>query len=452
MLRFPGKNMRLTLARGQGLLIAALLLALVGLCVPCFYPGTFRWAALRTLAVCYAVFDPWTNVQLPPTGLNAEPGWENSVPMAALVDRHPFLDWASADVNVETTPSQVNVPFFHPETIESDAAKAFRQRAETLLSDNPDPWQLSNRVRWYAPHGITSVAEASNPQVLIEALLQGRPLSCRQFSILHAELCSMRGYVARVLGLSSDGLGFNHAVSEVYVPEYGWILIDCDFNIAYRRNGRWLNAWDLHRAWWDWRQKNSSGPPPLESLGIELVILGQNGAAHRTSNLRPFDPDVLANLPFYEYVFYPARSNYLSGQYPKGHPIRTGQWVLKCPETPHPAVAPEAWIPNDIGRELYWPVGEVAIRAGSLEESATKANLELYFSTWMPNFAHFEVQDGETTCVSANGHYTWQLTVGRNRLVVVAVTSTGLRGRPTTIELNFGRPTDPDKEPADTEP
>ena len=118
------------------------------------------------------------------------------------------------------------------------------------------------------------------------------------------------------------GTASDHAVCEVYVPDLGkWIVVDPDFNVAYRKGRVWLNAYELQQAWHelkatygveDLRQLSSPlgrTPPAVRQsiasrMGVKMVLLGPAGEDLRQSNLYNSSCTGM-NLEFFEFVSYP---------------------------------------------------------------------------------------------------------------------------------------------------
>ena len=60
----------------------------------------------------------------------------------------------------------------------------------------------------------------------------------------------------------------------------------------------------------------------------------------------------------------------------------------------------------------------------------------LWFETFTPNFSHFEVNVDDTGWKKAEARFVWILEPGRNIIAVRAVNKLGVKGYPSTMELN----------------
>jgi hypothetical protein len=260
-----------------------------------------------------------------------------------------------------------------------------------------------------------------------------------------------KGYTSRMLSLSATGENFQHAVSEIYLPQQGkWVLIDCDFNLAYRRRGQWLNARELQETWIAWKSQAAMLPnygadddvlhdeacrQLAARLELEVVELGPAGSEMRASNLE-HGSATRRNLELFAHVFYPARNNYLSDEYPKGHPagVRmyrlsatpTDQWLPVCPEA----------IPLACADSMYWSVGACEVRGEVLP--ATEPTLALSFFTYTPNFTRFETARGDADDWTEVAGNSLELPLAADEIVLRVRTknAAGLAGQVTTLRVN----------------
>lgn len=333
---------------------------------------------------------------------------------------------------------------FRHECVQAEAFQAFASAAGRLLHGRPDPFELSARIRKLAGHADVE-PELTAPATMsaLRMAQAGKSLTCRPFTILHAAACLSQGYTSRMLGLSFHGHSFDHAVTEVYLPQLAkWVLIDCDFNIAYQRDGVWLSAGDLHRGLQELKQKvsmpgQSGGSLPKsltaqetrELTGIELVPLGSAGEKIRKSHIDGNSTTGI-DLELYEHVFYPVRNDLLSGQYPPGHPCRWRQFVLQ-PNRVAPPIEPAARVVRD-ATDLEW--SQQTTTAEFL--SSSKDSMELQLSTWTPEFSHFEVCiDGVHWQRQSGSRVHWSLQPGENHMQARAVNTAGLPGKPVDLRL-----------------
>lgn len=393
-----------------------------------------RPLALRALAVGYSIWDPFSeesSVAMGPQQMAAQGGERDQ----ARQLEEWFPEYACEVITKGAhRPSPEPVRFSH-ESLAAPRVAEFGRLCEAILKDATDIFSVSCRVRQLTEHGLGNQLDhlGSDPIEILHAAQAGEPLTCRPFALLYGSCLASRGFTWRMLGLSADGTRFDHAVVEVYVPEYGkWVLVDPDFNVAYRRNGEWLNAADLHR---EWRRFNSrkrgnvpdsdraSGKSPERYEGpVELVELGPEGAALRETNLLPVGDGV--GLRYYENITYSTRNNYLSASYPKGHPKATFQYVLKSSGEKLP-ICPEAQPVTDLG-DLYFAVGRSNVW---LAKKLDSSSVQLEFSTWAPNFSGFEVRfdDGDwESCAGASAPL--KIKSGRTKVEVRSVNAAGLRG------------------------
>lgn len=406
-----------------------------------------RRFGLRAMTAAYSIYDPAGNAPHALTGPTPDGNTIWSTTDQQLADQ--LAKWFPDRSFVVRSSGQWQpqpVAFRH-EPYDSPASRAFRNGSRDIWETATDLFDLSDNLRELTTHGeVRNDAPVDAPAAYLREARCGRPLSCRYFAITFVALCSQRGYSARMLGLSRNGTRWDHAVTEVYAPEFGkWILIDPDFNVGYRRHGIWQNAHELHQAWKRfqaavgnniaaWAKGKSLQQRRRETANlaeVEIVPFSPAGDSLRSTNLA-ITPTGM-NLGLYNYVVYAARNDYLTNHYPPAHPAASAQFLLRDDADQIPAVCPEASLAAV--EDVYWPVG----RSRALLTNRIQApipTIECTFQTYTPNFTAFEISldEGQWRRTPSN-HYIWKLTTDSNRLAVRSVNAAGLRGEPTIISI-----------------
>lgn len=395
----------------------------------------FRCTVLRCLAFAYGIWDPLTHeaiLDMGPSLITSE---------YSDVDR--LERWFPAykfEVSLSGYLPCSNGVVFQHEFTGSSQVEQFRHEAASILPDPANVFMLSSKVRGLTRHEAWKGSELneSNPLDLLRAARQGSPLTCRPFSLVFGSCAVVQGYTSRLIGLSLDGTHFDHAVSEVYVPEFGkWIVIDPDFNVAYRRYGQWQNAGELHDIFQEIKSSSNAVASRTALRGhirnsqLELVVLGEEGHDLRHSNLYGTMDGI--GLRLYNNVIYSTRNNYLSASYPKGHPKRTFQYAI-VPQNHGStlAVCPEASIVKDRSI-VYFPVGQTEIQIARKHSDDT---IEIQLGTWTPNFKAFEIRVDDAGW-KTQGHLPIVVPISDGKHVVVArsVNMAGLRGESSQLEI-----------------
>jgi len=441
------------LPRWRRVLTAALCAMAMG---PAVWIGKMgpRLAASRALVAAYAVAGL---LDLSPTGLGpaAPEGLEPALPR--LVERRLQRWWPAAGVRVVldgTDPSpDACLPVLGHERPDAPASLEFAREAQDLLAAE-DPLALAAALRSLTPHDRAALpATDVDPAAYLRQAKAGRPMTCLHFAVLYGALAGQQGYTTRVLGLR-DPFGARHAVTEIYVPRLSrWILVDVDFNVVYRRAGVLLNAAEVRDAWravrsqlgggplWDEARRGrcrSRGPAAARATGVEIVALGEAGAALRASNLEQKSFTGM-NLEFFEAITYAKRDDHLSGAYPWGHPLRWGQYALRADATTRASLLPpEAEVLADPD-PLYAPVGRCALFLEP-EGRGDGQVVPLRVATRTPNFARFERRiDGGTWVAQDSDRLEWRPHPGLNSVEIRSVNAMGLRGEAvrltTTIDV-----------------
>lgn len=402
---------------------------------------------MNASASFYSNVDYWSErpqINFGPVLSDCDPLTENDSVTAAARGREFEVKVLSSQDMLECPSSQL--PFNH-EWLGHDRVKKFRDHLPFKVTPDVSLFDLSQKVRNLTKHGVPQFSEINtDPLEYLQLANEEFDLNCRYFSVIYETSARMAGYTTRLISLSKTGDHRDHAVSEVFAPQFGkWILIDCDFNISYQREGIWLNAHELHSAWREVaslvrsliRQKVAV-PKIADEVHkltkISLVELGSASAELRRTNMYGQSPTGM-NLEFFEYVLYQIRNDYLSASYPPGHPTRTTEYYLDLKsQLAPPAVAPEAKRIANYD-DLYWSVGRTGIGAMSIcgEESPT---IEIQLSTWTPNFQCFEYRlDQSEWTRNSNSRISFACPDGIHSLEARSVNLAGLRGEPATLKF-----------------
>ncbi len=395
-----------------------------------------RWGIARSLDSFYSNFDAFTDKH----PVNFGP-----------VSHHRKDIYSPDSLQVETnntlTSTQMGIEFGH-EWSQSPKVQEFKNLLPFQVDHTTTVFEISEQVRRLTEHGREPLPDDnSSPIQYLRFAKANRKLSCRHFSIIYGAAARTAGYTTRMLALSKNGTGRDHAVCEVYVPEFHkWILIDPDFNIAYKKNGTWLNAQELNHEWLKIRSLIKAAKPRLnreqlinkvkQLTKIEVVELGEASTELRKTNM--YDGSLTGmNIEFFEYVLYSNRNDYLSAEYPIGHPIRTREFLLQSPpELPIPKICPEA-IPVEDFTQLYWPVGRTRIDLVEFKEGISPT-AKLQFSTWTPNFNFLEYRTNSHEWVRVKDHQLeWKLSPGQSQIEVRSTNAAGLPGEATTMKIRI---------------
>ena len=354
----------------------------------------------------------------------------------------------TVNLNQAEIPQLDAIEFAH-EWLGHDRVRGFKEKLPFELTSSTSVFEMSQLVRSLTEHGETSLPNVgTNPIAYLKFATEGRPLTCRYFSILFGATAKTAGYTSRLFTLSKNGRARSHAVAEVYVPSLSkWVLIDADFNIAYKKDGVWLNAKELHHAWIDLKQNLAERSLVLKELenaieqvrsltGVEVVELGPAGSELRDSNMYSASPTGI-NLEFYQYVIFRVRNDYLSAKYPVGHPVRTREYVLQEDANASlPPIADTAYVIEDI-EKFYWPVGRSHIAIDDWG-NADSVEVDLTLSTWTPNFQEFEIRFNEETWTKTDRRsLQWELQLGKNMFEARSVNLAGLRGETSRVEIQL---------------
>lgn len=420
----------------QRILVATTLAVGVVAALLIFAPLQTRWLVAAGMKQVYAFSDD--NLSKGRAD-NARPG----LTLKSICERLDSQSEAKWTVQIDQPQSGANLKAFAHEDLQHPSVVKFRNATADLVPETFDVFEVARRVRKLTQHRTDF--HGHDVWECLGAARSGRGLWCHHFCRIFASVCTSRGYTTRIVSLSQSGGHFDHAACEVFLPQMGgWMLIDVDFEVAYRAHGRWLTAVDLQRIWQTVRddipsehrfddapeQSGKRRSQIVARHGLEVVEFGDEERHLRDARFE-VSPTGL-NLELFEYVFLAVRNDYLSRSYPFAHPYRIGQVCFRADQSNELIeVCPEAhYVPS---QTVYEAVGSTRLKAEAVTD---KFGLKLCFETTMPNFQEFQLRHNHlgnwepmSKCLSEH----WALTEKTNVLEVRAVNKLGVFGPTTSI-------------------
>ncbi len=256
---------------------------------------------------------------------------------------------------------------------------------------------------------------------------------CLQNNLLLAGFLQSFGWQARHVNVIS------HEVCEVWNDEFGkWIQLD-----AHRANNYYydpgtaepMSVLDLHRAYLDkyfpdrpidWMRDSF----PLKTGDDVTPFAGRGSPSHHGGNR--FDEYCRA-----AFVRMVPRANWFSRPYPRPPAHGMTQWPWDGYVNWYDDRTPpkrQYSTHTDRPRDLWPDLNTVHIDAVS---GHGNDQLYLRFETNTPNFSHFETDANDSGWKKAGERWVWLLHSGRNTLRVRAVNLLGVKGKPSTVTLNY---------------
>lgn len=140
---------------------------------------------------------------------------------------------------------------------------------------------------------------------LAERAKDGEAFYCQVFAMALIEVSRALGYHGRLLSLSHEGIGYQHGVAEIWLPDLGkWAVFDADFNLFYGSPREPLSATEI------------SG---MLSQKRRLPVVHGRTVPNRTyTNNR-----VVSVERAYNNIEWAFRNDFWSNQYFRGHPNKS---------------------------------------------------------------------------------------------------------------------------------
>jgi hypothetical protein len=252
---------------------------------------------------------------------------------------------------------------------------------------------------------------------------------CLQNNLLLAGFYESFGWQARHVNV------YSHELCEVWNDEYGkWIYMEAHRGNHYfydRETDEPMSILDIHKAYLnkyfhnrciDW-MKDSFYFPPDDHPYAERGSLGQGGK-HFNEYCRP------------AFVRMVPRTNWFSKPYPRPSHHGLNQWpwngYINWYDEQTPPKRQYSWF-TDRPQDMWPDLNTVHIDAVSGYGNDV---LYLRFTTYTPNFSHFEVNVNDAGWKKVSEQWAWLLMSGKNTLRARAVNKLGVKGRPSEVVLN----------------
>jgi hypothetical protein len=222
--------------------------------------------------------------------------------------------------------------------------------------------------------------------------------------------------------LSQNGQAWDQFGAEVFVPSLNhWIFVDPELNIRYERDGNYLSAADLQATWTNIKQRvGIEGTRPRANLDflrsmsvprltdIKVAPVGPAGADDRQHRLAGSPTGLL--LENFEYIVFPARNNYVTQEYPPGHPVDTQRYGLLADRATPSSPAVCATLARSSPESLYPVIGGSRIDVCQWIPFRAERTFSLKLSTYTPNFSHFQTSiDGGPWQDTVGSQIEWRL-------------------------------------------
>jgi len=305
----------------------------------------------------------------------------------------------------------------------------------------------SERWNWSSPREAYPGWDALS--ILNRVNRAGAGGMCIQHNNFLAGLCIAMGWQARLVNIDS------HEVCEVWNDDLGkWIYLDASYNhyLWDAETAVPLDMYEVHQKYLDfffpggesirWETYDrgyqdlesdinwdGASLPFFDSRAQEAGLFRGSLSGHkRNSKLGGFyNSGIIRFLPRNNFYEKPC-------PLPLNHGMDVWSWngYVNWYDDRSAVQRQYSWH-TDRKRDLWPTLNTVHIHASS---GPPRDRLFLEFETYTPNFSHFEVNTNDTGWRETPASWTWILHSGRNSLMVRAVTKMGVKGKPSTVELN----------------
>jgi hypothetical protein len=308
---------------------------------------------------------------------------------------------------------------------------------QQVVAGAPDEWTAQQMLKDWVFKQIPGGTPTSSPRNALEILrraAEGERFYCTFYAITYVECAHALGWQARKIGVDRKHPGgylqgsSHHGVAEVWSNQFcKWVLIDCQSNLHFEKNGVPLNALEVRAEW-----LGDQGAKVDHMVGAPPHKFQQNPAMVWSVP----DSDEIATY-FWLYVqdtafFSPEKSRFLLLE--DGN--NTGEvWFQNDKELGHSqfhnGYLNNRFEPTDRLDDLYWSVG--VVDAKMVKVSPGTIHFEL--DTYCPNLASYEKSTDGANWQSAQGLLDWSLQEGWNTLGLRTRNEAGVTGPETVLIL-----------------
>ncbi len=295
------------------------------------------------------------------------------------------------------------------------------------------------RSRW--DHGWSPESRAADDALdLLDAAAGGACFCCGDYVRVFVACAAALGWPARPVGVSLAGNAFprgwdvgnvGHAVAEIWWHERRrWIVMDCDLNVHYERDGVPMSALEIHDAWLAGEAAQVAVIPdeprfaePSEESLAHLRTTFAEFATMTRSDLR----QLLARFDRHRAMDYYAR-------------LRIGGWEYLDPRclpgfVSHYQPAAELRSTSSVA-DLY-PTVDLVRPTCRPAWSDGQARLTVRLEHCQPWFDHYQRRIDGAEWLRCDESFEWLLHAGVNRLECRAVNALGRAGTACRLDVSY---------------
>ncbi|MFC1541304.1 transglutaminase domain-containing protein [Candidatus Latescibacterota bacterium] len=272
---------------------------------------------------------------------------------------------------------------------------------------------------------------------------------CTYKAALFVQAMNSAGFTARILGINRKDRDA-HTVTEVYSNTFRkWVLVDPWINGYFIRDGIPISALEMHNA--------------IGNTDGIFVVFGENGhyleyweyksgksdSIPHAGKRIPIGDELTKSLPDYYFDIrivmrndhtvhpQPKENIYVDG-FMVPYNSRGGEWWGPQLHWTDEKTLPQITSANSGERDDFeWPLNEVKMDLKKISVPGDDVVLAVSFSTFTPNFSHYELEvNGEQISIDGDV-YIMRLREGINSLRISSVNVLGRKGFPSEFEIEY---------------
>lgn len=317
-----------------------------------------------------------------------------------------------------------------------------RYELEKVVAPGRDEWEkqclLKHWIRQRIPNGTPTQPGESALEVLDNAA-HGAKYWCSYYGLTYMQCAQALGWTSRKLGIDrlndKNGLGSrHHGVAEIWSNQFGkWVVIDCQSDLHYEKNGIPLSAWEIRSEW----LKN-------KGADVQRIVGAPDTRELKNPAICWWDLKQEDETAVYFWIYYADSARNWDEVLPNRFILpqdsanagRTWYQGSSGRETPHWGYEKKLFLSTPDPAAFNWTVGVVEAKVTDARPQSVTLTLDSY----SPNLIAYEANlDGAGWKKVEATPLSWPLHTGANSLRLRTLSAGAIAGPEFSAQMELAR-------------